>query len=691
MQIREKKYNYLANNQSFSFKEKLANWVSVNAYVVIWSEKFLEYQKDLLQDFLADFIDKSNTEIYDEWDLKSNLEECLQNLNVNLRKFADKVKDVDRFSIKGYIQIIAGNVLMASMIWDNSIIIFRDNKLYYQLHNWVSKKAKIDVFSDFVEWDIESGDEIIYVGTKISDVLDQWDIKEMESILWEEDASLLKFFEQAVLSRVDKENLWMIASYSIHGNLSQPVKSISTSKKKLRINSAWTKKLLANKYYVTILVLSVVILFMLYNVLSQLLNTSKQSVFTTASWVILDITIDDIKKDILAFKQMDSTSDQKWVKYSEIVDKLNMLENKWRWLEDVENLKWIIQDDYYKWFNIIRIENLSQLDDTANGIKTRLISMNTAEKQKIWSWLFVDYQRWVYIWWSKWSLIGAVNDGSRWSLIEYNIEDTIAWCSSNLLRDGIYCYTKDWRIFSVTKSGVEPLTTSDATWFPDTIWWIGVYGKANLYVFQPNLTSSLNGVFVTKYRNTVWSQTAYQAWQNYSLMAWYESGVNIVWDFSNVAIDSTFLTWNNNKLYQLRRPWYGVNLDIREVKLLWWDQITNKYSDNVKVISHLTSKYIYLFDKINKTFTVYTSNPLKTSDQYNTQYNLYYLFSFNFDLSNEDIVDVAIPESTWNRPEMYVLTSEWVNKINLYEYIDSIVKDETLKAISDLTPTNELN
>ena len=78
MQIREKKYNYLANNQSFSFKEKLANWVSVNAYVVLWSEKFLEYQKDLLQDFLADFMDKSNTEIYDEWDLKSNLEECLQ-------------------------------------------------------------------------------------------------------------------------------------------------------------------------------------------------------------------------------------------------------------------------------------------------------------------------------------------------------------------------------------------------------------------------------------------------------------------------------------------------------------------------------------------------------------------------------------------------------------------------------------
>lgn len=686
MQIREKKYNYLANNQSFSFKEKLANWVSVNAYVVLWSEKFLEYQKDLLQDFLADFMDKSNTEIYDEWDLKSNLEECLQNLNVNLKKFADKVTDVDRFSIKWYIQIIAGNVLMASMIWENSIIIFRDNKLYYQLHNGFSKRSKIDVFSDFIEWDVESWDEIIYVGTKISDVLDQWDIKEMESILWEKETSLIEFFEQAILSRVDKVNLGMIANYYIHGNIIEPSKEVWKIKKTIKINSAWTKKLLANKYYVTILLLSVVILFMLYNVLSQVLNTSNQSVFTTASWVILDITIDDIKKDILDFKKMDSTLDQKWVKYSEIIDKLNMLESKWRWLEDVENLKWIIQDDYYKWFNIIRIDNLSRLDDTANGTKTRLISINTTEKEKVWAWLFIDFQRWINIGWSKWSLIGAVNDGSRWSLIEYNIEEAVSGCSSNLLRDGLYCYTKNGRIFSVTKAGVEPITTSDATWFPDTIWWIWVYGKANLYIFQPNLNSSLNGVFVTRYRNTVWSQIAYQEWQNYSLMAWYESGTTIVWDFPSVSIDSTFLTWNNGKLYQLRRPGYGITLDIREVKLLWWDRVTNKYSDDVKVIAHLSSKYVYLFDRVNKTFTVYTSNPLKTNDQYNTQYNLYYLFSFKFALTNEDIIDVAIPENSWNRPEMYLLTNEWVNKINLYEYIDSLVKDETLKAISDLTP-----
>jgi hypothetical protein len=224
----------------------------------------------------------------------------------------------------------------------------------------------------------------------------------------------------------------------------------------------------------------------------------------------MDITIDDIKKDIVLFKQMDPSSDQKWIKYSEIIEKLNLLENKWIWIEDVENLKWILEDDYYKWFNIIRLENLSKLDDPATGIKTRLISLNESEKSDIWDGLFLDFQRWLNIAWTKGALIGAVNDWARWAIVEFNIDTDVQWCSSNLLRDGLYCYTKDGRIFSVNKAGIEPLITTDPAWFPDTIWWVGVYWKANLYVFQSNLNNSVGGAFVTRYRNTVWSQVSYQ-------------------------------------------------------------------------------------------------------------------------------------------------------------------------------------
>ena len=90
---------------------------------------------------------------------------------------------------------------------------------------------------------------------------------------------------------------------------------------------------------------------LLYSVLSALLDTKNNNTIVTESWAVLDITIDDIKKDIRDFQQMDASSDEKSVKYNEIVEKLTLLEENGRRLEDVEKLKWIVENDYYKWFN----------------------------------------------------------------------------------------------------------------------------------------------------------------------------------------------------------------------------------------------------------------------------------------------------------------------------------------------------
>ena len=691
MQIREKKYNYLDANQQFQYKEKLWNWVQINTYVILGSEKFLEYQKDLIQDFLADLKEKIDTEVYDEWDLKNNLESWLQNLNVKLKLFADKVTDVDHFPIKWYIQIIAWDSIISSMIWDTSILIFRDWKMYYQLHNWVNKKTKIDLFSDFIEWNIETWDEILYVWTKVTDALDQWDIKELESVIEQEETSFIEIFEKIIQSRVEKEKIWLISNYYIHWSI------VSTSNSNSPIIRWWNwmkwkldwwkvrlKKLSENKYFVIIGVLWIIVLVLLYSVLSALLDTKNNNTIITNSGAVLDITIDDIKKDIRDFQQLPVSWDEKSMVYNEIIEKLTLLEQNWRWLEDVENLRWIVENEYYKWFNIIRIENLSQLDDAASWIKTRQISFNSSEKGKMWDVLFIDYQKSINVWWTKWALIWSVNDWSRWSLVEYWVDSNMAWCSVNLLRDWLYCYISDGRIYNITKAWIEPVTTQDWVWFPDTVWGLWIYMKNNFYVFQPNLNSALNWVVLTRYRNIAGSETVYQPWQNYTIVEWYDSNIHFEWNFVWMAIDSTFLIWNGWKLYQFWRPtsvW--STMEVREIKLLWWDSITNKYSNDVKVITSQSSKYVYLFDRINKTFTVYKSNPLKTNDANTSSYNLTYLFSFKFALTSEEVKDICIPESTWNNPEMYILTSEWVNKINLYEYIKSVEKDDTLKAVNN--------
>jgi len=47
------------------------------------------------------------------------------------------------------------------------------------------------------------------------------------------------------------------------------------------------------------------------------------------------------------------------------------------------------------------------------------------------------------------------------------------------------------------------LTTGDPDGFSLTIGGLATYGKANLYVFQPNITTLSNSVLVTRYRNTL--------------------------------------------------------------------------------------------------------------------------------------------------------------------------------------------
>lgn len=235
-------------------------------------------------------------------------------------------------------------------------------------------------------------------------------------------------------------------------------------------------------------------------------------------------------------------------------------------------------------------------------------------------------------------------------------------------------------MYAVTKEWSQPVTTTDAEPFSKHIAGVVTYGKANMYVFEDNISSAGNTTLVTRYRNTLWSQTIYQEGQKYQLStatSWYSFASGL----ASFAVDGSFLTWNNGKLYQFRRnPPTSFTLDVRQIKLLWGDTKTLQYSDDVKVISSVNSKYVYLFDRINQTFTVYDSRPAKSADAYN--YSLYYVFMFKFDLGTDKVVDVDIPDSSGNRPDMYILTSTGVRKIGLSDFIDSIQDNNVVKQLN---------
>ena len=95
-------------------------------------------------------------------------------------------------------------------------------------------------------------------------------------------------------------------------------------------------------------------------------------------------------------------------------------------------------------------------------------------------------------------------------------------------------------------------------------------------------------------------------------------------------------------------------------------------SDNVKIITSSSTRYIYIYDRDQQLLTVYNSEPNKTNNAKATEFQLVYLFSLKFDIDWITVYDVDVPNSTWDRPEAYLLTSKWVNKIALYEYLEKI-------------------
>ncbi|MDD3262517.1 MAG: hypothetical protein PHR61_01615 [Candidatus Absconditabacteria bacterium] len=689
MHILEEKKIYQDADRYIDIQQQLRDGIQFSLVVEIQSEKFIEFQKDLINEFVADFVDgiQNAEDIYDNDSIRLKCENSLQELNTKLKTFADKVRDIEYFSIKGYMQIILGTMLISSMIGSTTVMILRDRKIYYTLTNSTKIQGKIDLFSEFIEGDLESGDEIVYVGTKIADVLDAYDVKDIEQILQSEESSVISFMDEVLTSRIEKESLGFLMGYTIQGMTRKSKMGNKLSLGKIKGQFTYLQDLkqrfFKNKYQVTVGVLSLFIAFMIYSLINQLLQKPQGEVYVNTQGVTVDLTIDDIKKDIVLFKSMDPTGDEKAMKYQEIVNKITILEKRGRWVEDLQQLQKILKADYYKGFNIITVNNLSQFDDPVLGKKTTLINFNTSEKSKLGDLRSIEYSKDILVAGSKASLLGVVNENSRGSLIGYNIDDVIENCSLNLLKNGFYCYTTNGKIYVVTRAGIETVTTADPDGFPMVIGGIGTYGKSNMYVFSKNVTNLSDSTLVIRYRNTLGSQSIYQQGQKYMIAPDLATGLNFGSGFSTFTIDVNFLGWSQGKLYQFRRnPATSFNLAYREIKLLGGDTKTMKLSDDIKIVTPSNSRYVYLFDRVNQIFMVYESRPIKTNDQYATNYNLNYLFSFAFDLGTNKVVDVTIPDELGNRPELYVLTQEGINKIQLHEFVDSIKNNNVLKQVN---------
>ncbi len=694
---------YLDPERVYSFSEQFESAIGIEVYLQIHGEKFVEYQKEILQEFVADFVDQVRDTPLTSKEIEELLEKQLQNLNTKLQAFADKLREVPKCDLRGYVQIIVDNEVKTWMIGKMTLMIFRDDKVYSVLENSFKAQANIDQFSDFIGGELERGDVFLYAGTKLSEVLDQHDFSEVEQVLSKENASaMLDYLDDLFASRVEKKEIWFLGAFSITGvELTSPrakgkltaLASKYGSKLTWRIASRmdlmkWKKKtqtaFKGNHYYLMVGVLTLAVLFLAFAILSQFRATERNQVsFQTSTGALVQLTIEDLKKEVFAFKTLDPTSDEKSHKYSEILQKLSVIEQKGLWQEDVAELKKMLNQDFERGFMINTVTSLSQFDDEKTGRKTSILAFNPSEKTKLWTPLSITMGTMMNIGGTQSALIGVINDATRGNMVEYNLWAPAKDCQLSLSKKGLFCYTEAGGLFFVSKLGIEPMEVVDNDRSTSAIGGLGTFGRNNLYLFQSN-PNNIASALLTRYRNVAGSETKYQNASNYTILA--ASGAVLPQQLGGFAIDGNFFAWGEGKLYQFwRSSNVGTSLDMREISMIGWDKISSSYSNNVKILASDNSPFVYLFDKDNQTFTVYESSPTKTHENYKTSFKLYYMFRFKFDLtaSNNRILDVAIPENTSDRPELYLLSNEGVNKINLYDFIDSLKNNKNLKAVSE--------
>ena len=199
---------YNDQDKNYRRSQVLSNGVQVEFFIQIGSEKFVDYQKELFEEFLADFLNQAGEETLSENEIELLAEKELKKLNESLVSFAKKLHDMPVFDIRGYFQLIVDEKIKIWLIGNSSLVIFREDKLYTSLENPFEENAKIDTFTDFIGGEVLQGDVYLYAGMRLADVLDQNDVSEMESLLHDENVqTLLEALDEVLASRVDKSEV----------------------------------------------------------------------------------------------------------------------------------------------------------------------------------------------------------------------------------------------------------------------------------------------------------------------------------------------------------------------------------------------------------------------------------------------------------------------------------------------------
>ena len=668
--LEEKIFNEDAAYVSFE-KYFEASQTTLWCKVMLWNKQFVENQKDIFQEVLGDLVEFLQSEdIYID-EIRTAFEEKLQVLNTKLQAFAEKMQDENHYDLSGVMHLIVKDQYISSLIGPSSLLIFRDENLVYSVWNEVSP-GKIDLFSDLIEWDLEEDDTVLIWWSDVNVFLDHDDLQKVSGLSESNDIGFVQQLLDILSVRIDQKKLWFYQDlkFSTWKKITQ---------KKLKKSFGKGFKFLENKAQIAWKYSSVLqyvlwglfVLLLTYRALSWFIWDAKTVIKDENGDVLIDYGIEDIQQDIGIFKQMKANSNEKVKKYNEIIHRLDLLEENNLWVYDVTELRSILDQDYKDGFNI-------KLINTTEILGEPVYSFSQQEKNTMWDIRHVYYRNWFHVSGEDGVLIWAINESVRWSLVASAIWNKLEACNLNLLKNGLLCSSSDGSIYNTDKNWFTPVTTADKK-FPRAIQSIGTRRTANMYVLTNDQRINTEGTYIIKYQNNLgsqsefWESTRYVIDDSFNETYWSPFGSGV----TSFAIDGTFLvrSTGQKKLYQMYRDGDSDVMIWRELALIWWDSVSNPYSENTKIIATAESRYIYLFDPDSQNFTVYRSTPYKTTPWWEREWQPDYAFMIKFDLSEDlTITDVFVEEG--EKSNIFLLTKDNIYKVPLHEYIQQYLAEQ---------------
>lgn len=645
------------NNVSFLNEENTINFSRViddkHFYLNIWffSDNFKEYQKNLFSDFFSKIIEiNNNNELF--IDFKKELESTIKDFNLKLKIFQEKINEEWKIEIRGNLQIIYNNTYLAGLIWESSIIIFRDWKLETVIPNEVEEDDKIDIFSEIIEWELENWDKIIGIWNNIYNYLQNNEIKELIET-WD----ILDSLKDILITRIEEKEICFLEELDIN------IQKIKITEESFEPIVRIKEKIEKYKYPIWIVIWLSIIFFIIISIFLYLWKNNNEVIQIWNSKITTNL--DSLKRRIDAFSKLENTNTKSAKQeYHDIISKLDLYEKNNIQVLKIKELRKKMEQNYYKWFHI----NIVWEND---GVLNKIYKINKNTLNELsWTKQIIKTNNYLNIVWNKWVVLWIIDKKTKWIIKKIDLPTTIETCSKNLSKNWVYCYMKNKNIVNFSKYWVSSLTNNSKTWW-DNILNLWIYWSNKLYTLSLNKELNNKNIYISRYvlknRNKFWNVNNYVFSKKVDkkLLSW-------IFTWSNMTIDGSFLIWSKNGLLQAyRKNIYDKYLSLRVVK--WWDKwIIDPNKDfkwKVKVISNSFSKYVYLYDYNTQSLVVYLTSPYKTNDKYFTEYNLIYKFKVKFSITNEKVKDITMKESssTW-KAKIYILTENNIYSLDLSEF-----------------------